>query len=559
MRIKFHGPLDRVTGSCYELHEPLHNQRFLIDCGMRQGDPTAEAANAGPLPFDPSALDFMVLTHAHIDHCGLIPRLYREGFKGTVYCTRETGRLAQLVLTDAARQPGAAFNEADVEAIRWHEPARAVFSRHCSVAPNLFLRFHRTSHLPGACAISVVWGSPPRPGQPGQQRSITFSGDLGPNTEENEHLPLMRFRMDTEFGEYCVVESTYGGVIRPADESDADARLARLGQKLDGVMERGGLAILPCFALGRTQDVLFDLHALYAAHPDRYGHIPVYLDSPMGHQANLIFADALARTQAGPTKVRPAWLAKALFARFGLDKEDPADAELLVDCLKEMLIPWHRPSMPRRAGLASWRRIWRDGRPLRNAPQSAAPGILVTGGGMCDGGPVQTHLAAHLPNPTTTVLLTGYCGPSTVGGRLQALAGLPADQRRHLTEPLVLSDSGLRLADVRARVERLTGYSAHADEPGLVEWVLGRRPDGTIKPPTHVFISHGDAGPRRALAAALGKAARDRGFDLTPHLPVDAHDWFDLDAGRWDETRSTEDLLRARIADLEARLAAVSG
>ena len=195
MRLRFHDPLDRVTGSCYEMHDPLTGHHFLVDCGMRQGDPDADARNRGPLPFDADALQFVALTHAHLDHCGLIPRLYVEGFAGTVYATRETIALAKVVLRDAARQAGAPYTEMDVQRIKWHEPQRAVFGDFCPVGQDLWLRFYRTAHILGATAVSVVWGPGPKPGDARTQRSITFSGDLGDNADGDEHAALMRFRM----------------------------------------------------------------------------------------------------------------------------------------------------------------------------------------------------------------------------------------------------------------------------------------------------------------------------------------------------------------------------
>src|SRR5262245_49132007 len=127
MRVRFHGPLNRVAGSCYELEHTRSGRHFLVDCGMYQGGADDDALNQKPFPFDPKSLDFVIVTHAHIDHVGLLPRLAKEGFTGSIYATRETQEIARLVLADAARQKGALYSERDVENLRWHEHGRAVF------------------------------------------------------------------------------------------------------------------------------------------------------------------------------------------------------------------------------------------------------------------------------------------------------------------------------------------------------------------------------------------------------------------------------------------------
>lgn len=554
MRVKFHGPLDRVTGSCTELYDPVHDVRLLVDCGMKQGEGATPEANAAPFPFDPASLRDVFLTHAHIDHCGLVPRLYREGFTGTVYCTRETADLARLVLVDAARL-GAPYSEADVSRIRFHEPGKAVFGAPCPVGKDLFVTFHRTGHLLGATSITVLSG-PPRTSL---QRSITFSGDLGP-FGEGEGGGLIRFRMTPFPADVCVVESTYGAVARPPSLSDPEQRLARFAALLDeGLLERRGVVVIPTFALGRTQDVLLDLHALWSRDPGRYAEVKVYLDAPLGQRANLVYAGAMGRMyETANGKRRPAWLSKSLFGLFGLDPGDAADEALLLDCVQEMLSPSHAPRIARRGALAHWRRL--PSPPPAEVQAVRGPAVVVTGGGMCEGGRVQEWLRAGLGNDSTTVLLAGFCAPGTIGGYLTALARTP--ERGSATLHEALAKEPLRYAGpVRARIDALQGYSAHADQAGLLSWLFEVLPDGSTRQAGRkVVIQHGNVGSRRALASAIEARAAALGISIGVELPTEHHGWFDLSTGAWDvEGLTTEQLLRARVADLERRLAIQTG
>jgi metallo-beta-lactamase family protein len=546
MRVKFHGPLDRVTGSCAELHDPVLNVRLLVDCGMKQGEGAPPDANRAPFPFAPADLAFVLLTHAHLDHCGLIPRLYQEGFTGTVYCTKETAELARIVLKDAAKL-GAPYGQEDVDAIRFHEPSKAVFGAPCPLGKDLFVSFVRTGHLLGATAVTVLSG----PARTALQRSITFSGDVGP-VGEGDAPSLLRFRMSPYPADACVVESTYGGIIRPDELRDTEARLARLRAALDeGLLGRRGVVIVPTFALGRTQDVLLDVHTLWAREPARYAGIPVFLDSPMGHRANLVYAQAIGRVfESSKGKRRPAWLGKELFSLFGLEPSDPDDEMLLLDCLGEMLSPRHVPAVGRRGALANWRRLHEIQH--IDAGSIRGPALVVTGGGMCEGGRVHDWLRAHLAAPTTTVLLTGFCSPGTVGGYLAELARKPDGGASSSHEALAQEPLGY-VGPVRAIIGSVGGYSAHADQSGLVRWLFEDMPDGAVrKAGRTIFVQHGTVTHRRALAQAIQARAAESGVEVAVELPTDDHGWFDLDTMAWDESdRSTEELLRAKIASLE--------
>jgi metallo-beta-lactamase family protein len=358
----------------------------------------------------------------------------------------------------------------------------------------------------------------------------------------------------------CVVESTYGGVARPPEQCDIEARLQRLESALESaLLERRGIAVMPAFALGRTQDVLLDLHILWARNPRKFAGIPVYFDAPMAHKANVVHGQAIGRNyESGGGKRRPAWLGKELFGVFGLDPHNPDDTALLLDCLHEMLLPKSAPKVPRRGTLSAWRRIHETR--VFDAAATRGPALVVSGGGMCEGGRISDWLRAHLAAPTTTVLFTGYCAQGTVGGRLLDLARMPVDERP--TPDGMLASSALRYeGPIRAHIEAIGGYSAHADQNGLLEWVFERRGDGIVRAAGRtVFVQHGNTEQRRRLAELIEARAAEHGLDVHAELPTLDHGWFDLDAGAWDVSdRTEEQLLRQEVARLRARVTELEG
>jgi len=590
MKLRLHGPLDRVTGSCYELVDDALDVHFLVDCGMRQGEPEALAYNAGPLPFDPALLDFVVLTHAHIDHCGLLPRLVKEGFTGPVLCTRETQAIAMISLLDAAKQRGATFDAMDVQQIDFREPPGAVFDGWYSPHPKVNLRFTRAGHIAGAISPTVTWGERPGPGEDGRARSIAFSGDIGEATDGQEHHPIIASRRSPPLTRYAVVESTYGGTVRPDEHRSMHARIERLHVALQRALaSERGIVLIPCFAVGRTQDLLFDVHAVFAMHPADYEGVEVILDAPMGARVNRVYADLVERRLHGRDQDGElAWLGAqsvAFFSEGGRggrrrprEDEDRAQWQA-IDCLREMLVPGHRRRV-RGGGIAvKWRRLWRPAGKPREVPVGRT--IVITGAGMCDGGPIQFYLRELARDPDTTVLFNGWVHPQSVGGKLMKLADLaavpglppppPPVPRSELTDLVRLSDVEVPLSSLRLKVDRLYGYSAHADQRGLVEWLFpltervvgeARRPAPSPNAPLgelavrevswatdvdgdvplrgeqvplaqQVFITHGEPEPRQALAAAVQAQALRLGREVVTHLPSDESAWFDLDEGRW--------------------------
>lgn len=536
MEIRFIGPLGVVTGSCTWMRDTRQGWNFLIDCGMQQGERGADAWNRADWPFDPADIRFVVLTHAHMDHCGLLPMLYRDGFRGNVICPVETRDLAILLLNDAARLPGALHSEQDVARIRWHQPRATPLlggSFH-PVDQDLFLRFFRTGHVVGAISVAVHWG-PKGP----EQRSIVFSGDLGPASEDDEQLPFLRFRMHPQPCDYAVIESTYGATVRDPEANSMAARHAALCALLDRTLAEGGALVLPAFALGRTQDILFDLHWIVASEPERYQGLHFLVDAPGAQRMHAPMLEAFGRTETngGGGKVRPLWLGKQMARWLALDDKDPVHVARLLDIIAMTLGLERAPTAPATPGneiARNWRPLMQPVRQRRQMLEQGLPGpcVLVTGSGTCDGGPAAAWLPRLLGAATTTVALTGHCTPGSVGGQLFALRDTPPSQRmRHQGSIDWPDGASMPIAAMHASITRIAGYSAHADQAGLLDWLFWNFRDNWRATAGTVFVQHGEDGARAALQAAIGGRAGALGMDVNAIAPDCASTWFDLDAG----------------------------
>jgi metallo-beta-lactamase family protein len=539
MRVRFLGPIGRVTGSCTWLVDDDLDIEFLVDCGMVQGEDGAGGGwNNGELGFDPGKLKLIVLTHAHLDHSGLIPLLYKRGFKGTVYCTRETAELARLVIEDAAKQPGSPYTMADVKRVRFHEPAndRALSSK-TPLHRDVFVSFFRTSHILGAVSVRLSWIDRCR-----AERSILFSGDLGPNEEGSEQQHLIRYRKPPWSSSYAVVESTYGSTSRSANETATYRRVEQLENEIARVGEQGGALVMCAFAIDRTQVLLLEVNEVLrrdAAGPRCLDRLRLVLHAPLATRVSDVYARAMKRKVTGKDgKVRPYWLSQSLFGWLGLDPTNarheravelylgllfssevpcvkPEDAELL-----ESLIP----GASRRHEVVFEHQVLDD-----------RPTVLVTGSGMCEGGPVIGYLADLLPRDDVTLAFAGFLASGTIGGKLARLERVSASDRGRLAEEIEWNHGKQRLrmplAEVRARFVRLVGYSAHADRDGLVRWILRPGAAGWEAVAPVIFVQHGTEHARRSLIDAIRLRA-EAGPELTAIAP-DGVRWFDLDAGRW--------------------------
>mgnify|MGYP006342311167 CR=1 FL=1 len=284
MRLRFLGASDgHVTGSCTHFYYDRKKTHFLVDCGFVQGEGNDRVDNSRPFAFSPSEIAFVLLTHAHIDHCGLIPRLYKEGFTGKVICTKATARLASVSLMDSVRHVNGLFSEENVNQIRFEcidEREGFGLSRMLPIHNDLFASFSRSAHILGATSITIGWLNDQE-----EKVNMVMSGDLGNNTKANPYQPLLAGRQGI-FGypEAIVVESTYGGRARETKYSDFDGRITALKEIVQTeIFDKKALLVIPAFSLQRTQEVLLDFFQIFKNHyfSEAQSQSPVLPTNPM--------------------------------------------------------------------------------------------------------------------------------------------------------------------------------------------------------------------------------------------------------------------------------------
>jgi metallo-beta-lactamase family protein len=452
--IRFLGAAGTVTGSRYLVQ---HGQaRVLVDTGLFQGMKELRLRNRAPWPVPPESIDAVVLTHAHVDHTGALPMLVRDGFRGLVHCTPATRDLCGLLLPDSGRLQEEEAGYANKKGYSKHAPhARPLYTEADAVAalprlrglaygerreiaPGVTVRCRRAGHILGSATVEMELAGDPAasgPAAAGPKR-ILFSGDLG--RYDAPILPDPEAAGDGYDG--LLVESTYGGKKHeggtPAEALAAEVRAAA---------DRKGVLVIPAFAIGRTQELLFALKELEQARA--IPELPVYVDSPMAVDATPIFLahredhddEMSRRVSAGEEPLRPA---RVTFVR----------------------------SVGQSKGLNDQR----------------GPFILLSASGMATGGRILHHLARRLPDPSTTVLLVGFQAAGTRGALLQQGA-----------ESVKIHGEQV---PVKARVATISGFSAHADEDEIVRWL------GTFtRPPRQSFLVHGEPS---ALAAAQARMDR---------------------------------------------------
>ena len=500
MRLHFLGAARTVTGSQYLLE--TDRAKVLIDCGMFQGSPHDVLRNRVPFAYDPRAIDALLLTHAHLDHCGLIPHASAQGFRGPVYATRGTVKLTELVLLDsaklqqesaashqrfAARHPDRALAEdraaaaelaattdrvapgapedaerslrnARPEALTYlREPLYTTaqaedslsrftgieYGKQVEIAPGVTATYLDAGHILGSAIIRVT--ARDNTGE----RTIVFSGDIGrPGT------PIVRDPTPIRDGDYLLVESTYGG--RTHEPQEEAIRL--LGEVVTATYDRKGILLVPSFAIGRTQEIVYEMDRLLAA--GRIPHLPLYLDSPMAGRATDIYRAFADYFDAD---------AQALLASAATPLDYP-DATIVRD------------------GKAS---LALDGHP---DPGTAAlrPFGIVASNGMITGGRIVQHVKALVGDPAMTLLFVGYQGENTLGARLQ-----------QGTKTVRIDGQEL---EVQCQVRSISGFSAHADEPELLAWLRS-----FTRAPKLTFIVHGDPAAQAAFepkVQALGWATK---------------------------------------------------
>ncbi|MEV0804055.1 MBL fold metallo-hydrolase [Kribbella sp. NPDC050281] len=447
--LTFLGAAGTVTGSKFLLE--YQNHRTLIDCGLFQGEARWRRRNWDSFPIDPHTLDAVVLTHAHLDHCGYLPALVRQGFHGPVICSPATAEVAAIVLRDAAHLQMEDAGHARAGGYSRHDPPLPLFDS--ADAERAIRHFRPTpesgmSELPGGGTVTLyraghILGSTFAVVELGGRR-LAVSGDLG-----RQNHPLLLPPEPLPDVDAVVIESTYGNRLHlPVDH----ARLARL---ITSTVERGGVVLIPAFAVDRTAVILHELAVLTTER--LIPHLPIYVNSPMSLAALNVYRTAVEHKS---DELRPEILT-------GDDPFDPGDLRLVQSVDESM-------------------RINNPGRPC----------IIVSASGMATGGRVLYHLERLLPQTKNTVLLPGYQVAGTRGRQLLDGARSVKIHGRYVP--------------VRARVTDMPEFSAHADADELVNWLSTAR-----REPDAVYVVHGEEDARHALADRIGD---ELGWTaVTPH------------------------------------------
>ena len=448
IKLSFLGAARNVTGSRYLLE--TNNARLLVDCGLYQ-EREFRSRNWDPFPIPPRTLDAVLLTHAHVDHCGLLPKLVREGFRGRIYCTEATSEITQIILLDSAhlQEEDAEFKRKRHEREKRRGPfpeiplytvddAKASFPLFLPVKYGVPAQidngveatFYDAGHVLGSSMIKVEMS------QGGEKRTIVFSGDVG-----RWDRPILRDPNVFSKTDYIVVESTYGNrVHEPADITDS------LAEIVNSTHKAGGNIIVPSFALERTQEVLYYLNDLLIE--DRIPHLMVFLDSPMATSITEVFKRH-----------------SELF-----DQE-------MINLLRHNKSPFDFPGF----------KMVQTVDESKSLNHIAGTILIIAGSGMCTGGRVKYHLVSNISRRESTILFVGYQAIGTLG----RLIVDGAKQVRILGQQY----------PVRARIAQIHGFSSHADRDELLRWL-----SGLIIAPKHLFVVHGEAN----VAEQFGEFLREK-------------------------------------------------
>lgn len=443
MKITFLGAARTVTGSNFLVEGA--GKKFLVDCGMWQGKAEQEMENDQEFEFEPTDIDFVLLTHAHIDHSGRIPKLYKEGFRNKVYAHKATCDLCALMLTDSGHiqetesewknrkrmrrgeKPIPPIYTAE-EAAKCLEIFEAVqYDKIIEITPEIHVRFNDAGHMLGSSIIEL-WVR-----EDGKETKTVFTGDLG-----NNDIPLLSPLTMIEDTDYLVMESTYGSRLHVKNEQKAEIFLNVVSETLDN----GGTVVIPSFAVGRTQEILYELNKLKEEKDDeefrrKYKILmkaPVYVDSPLAISATEVF-------------------------RENMDLFDEETKEEMAKGDNPLEFP----------GL-QFTKTADESKALNEDPK---PSIIISASGMCEVGRIKHHLKHNLWNPKSTILFVGYQAPGTLGYNI-------------VNGAKTVKIFGEEIA-VNARIEYIEGYSGHADQELLMNFIYS-----FIKKPKHIFLVHGE-------------------------------------------------------------------
>ena len=455
MKITFLGAAKTVTGSNFLVEAA--GKKILVDCGMYQGSAEEEFENEAPFAFDVQDIDFMLLTHAHIDHSGRIPKLYNEGYRHPIYAHKATCDLCSLMLPDSGHIQEMEIDWKNRKRIRKgekalpplytaEEAARSLelfipvqYNEIVEVSPEIHVRFNDAGHMLGSSIIEL-WVN-----EGDKVIKTVFTGDIG-----NNDLPLLSEPTMIESADYLVMESTYANRLHMRNDDKAEIFLQIVSETIEG----GGNVVIPSFAVGRTQEILYELDKIKETKDDpdfvkKYRTLmktPVYVDSPLAISATEVFRDNM---------------------------------ELFDDKTKKRISQGDNPlEFP---GL-QFTMTAEESKALNEIDM---PSIIISASGMCDVGRIKHHLKHNLWNPKNTILFVGYQAPGTLGYNI-------------VNGAKKVKIFGEEIA-VEARIEYIEGYSGHADQEGLINFVYSFRD----QKPSHIFLVHGEEDAQEVLAQKI--------------------------------------------------------
>ena len=416
MKIKFLGAQEGVTGSCYYIES--NDQSFLIDCGQFQGNKKEQQKNLEPFPFDPKTLDFVILTHAHIDHTGRLPKLVQLGFTGRVFLTRGSASLSDILLRDSAKihevenekenekrlkagldqvEPFYTINDA-IDTLQYFNPVP--YDQLYKVNNQISLKFINAGHLLGSGHVYLEL----------EGKSLLFSGDVG-----SDHSQILKAPEPAPKADYIFIETTYGNRLH----TDIDERFKTLAKIILDTTSAKGTVIIPAFSVGRTQDIIYGLNQLRMPELKK---IPFYVDSPMAINATKVFQTDLEGMK--PEITEKIMSKKHPFDMTNLKYIDNATVSYRLDYSKE-------------------------------------PKVLISASGMCDAGRILHHLKTYLEQAKTTVVFVGYQAEESLGRKIQ------------MNENVIIYDNEVENI---AKSVTLHGFSGHADQNELLKWLKNTSP-----------------------------------------------------------------------------------
>lgn len=461
MKISFLGAAKIVTGSNFLVE--VNDSKFLIDCGMFQGSKPINRMNYEPFNFNPKEIDFMILSHAHMDHSGRIPKLIKEGFKGSIYCTKATADLCSIMLPDSGhiqemenewdnrkirrsggklREPLYTVKEAE-ESLKYFKPA--LYDQKIELNEKITLRFRDAGHILGS-SIVELWIK-----EDSKETKLVFSGDLG-----RRNRPILKDPSLIDEADYLIIESTYGNKLHHPSEDDAKELISII----NATVKRGGNIIIPSFAVERAQDIIYELNKYYTSYiktkDQDFLDVPVYVDSPLTISATEIF----------------------------LRNPDCFDEETLkLIKIGNNPLDFHN---------LKFTRTTEESKQLNISKESK---VIISASGMCTAGRIKHHLKHNLWRKESSIVFVGYQAQGTLGRRIKE------------------GEKAVKIfgeeIQINAEIYALEGFSGHADKEGLIWWLKGFK-----KKPQKIFVVHGEEEAAKEVSKKI-----EEELNIKTHIP----------------------------------------